>query len=88
VGILRLVALIAIVLFAIAWLLRWVAGARRAPAPDVAPPMRGGARHSFELRCEKHGLTVRLEADGGDSFERARLQVRCPLCAQERASGE
>ena len=82
----RRIAYVALGLFALAALLRWVVRGRRS-APD-APPLRPGARHSFELRCETHGLAVRLEADGVEEFERSRVQLRCPLCAQARAGRE
>jgi hypothetical protein len=88
VQIVRLIAVVAIVLFGIAALLRWVARGRREAPAGAPPPLRRDARHSFELRCETHRLTVRLEADGGDEFDRARVQVRCPLCALERPGRE
>ena len=83
---LKNIAWVALVLLALAALLRWVVRGRA--ATREAPPLRAGARHSFELRCETHGLTVRLEADGADEFERSRVQLRCPLCAQARAGRE
>ena len=79
---LRIAALAALALLAFSALLRWVAGGGRRPVGAPGPvPLRPGARHSAELRCELHGLTVRLEADGADEFERSRVQLRCPLCA-------
>jgi hypothetical protein len=84
--IVRIAALVALALIGLVTLLRWVvAGGRvRVEAPGRGPP-RSGSRHSAELRCETHGLTVRLEADGSDEFERSRMHLRCPLCAEARS---
>ena len=81
-GFIRNAAILSLALLAFAALLRWVVGAGRRKGEAPGPgPMRPGTRHSAELRCEAHGLTVRLEADGAEEFERSRLHLRCPLCA-------
>jgi len=82
---LRLLLLVAFAVILLVALFRWAAGGRKKDQDTGPGPLRAGAKHSAELRCETHGLTVRLEADGAEEFERSRIHLRCPLCGMTKS---
>lgn len=69
-------AMIAAVVFAL-WL--FVRLWRRTGTNKTA----AGAHLATEIRCERHGLRLRLEASSQSAFDEARFHVQCPLCAMQ-----
>jgi hypothetical protein len=49
------------------------------------PAKRADSALASEIRCERHGIVLRLEAKTVEAYEQARFHVQCPLCAVRSA---
>lgn len=45
----------------------------------------GNPALASEIRCERHGIVLRLEAKTPEAYDQARFHLQCPLCAVRSA---
>ena len=76
---LRFVGIVAVGVLALLVVYRLLFGGRKRAARAAA------GRLATEVRCEQHGIRLRLEAATPPALDQARCHVQCPLCALQSA---